>query len=180
MPKDLSQAFLRECFHYQPSTGELIRKERPLVHFRNEKCQRNYNRRFAGEIAGIPRKDGYKRVSLGMSLYLSHRIVWIMHYGEIPEGYFIDHISHDRSDNKVINLRLVTQGENNKNRSVSTKNTSGIVGVNFRKDTGKWQAYIDLNGKRMGLGSFPSKIEAAAVRKAAEIKYGFHENHGKC
>jgi hypothetical protein len=31
----------------------------------------------------------------------------------------------------------------------------------------------------MSLGSFSDKAEAIRARKAAEVKYGFHANHGK-
>lgn len=44
-----------------------------------------------------------------------HRIIWETFYGEIPEGYQIDHINTIRTDNRLDNLRVVTQAENNRN-----------------------------------------------------------------
>jgi hypothetical protein len=47
-------------------------------------------------------------------------------------------------------------------------------------DRKKWAAAIALpGGKCVALGRYDTLAEAAAVRKAAEKKYGFHENHGR-
>lgn len=47
-------------------------------------------------------------------------------------------------------------------------NKSGIVGVNWDKARGKWQASIRFKGKKYNLGRFTSKEEAAEVRAMAE------------
>ena len=36
-----------------------------------------------------------------------HRMVWEYHNGEIPEGYHIHHIDHDRNNNDIDNLTLI-------------------------------------------------------------------------
>lgn len=48
-----------------------------------------------------------------------HRMIWEYHNGEIPDGYVIDHISQDSLDNRLSNLRAVT---NSVNLSNSRKN----------------------------------------------------------
>jgi hypothetical protein len=58
-------------------------------------------------------------------------------------------------------------------------NTSGITGVTWHSQRGKWLAQIWVNGKKVHLGVFLSIDDAARARKDAEIKYSFHENHGK-
>ena len=57
-------------------------------------------------------------------------------------------------------------------------NTSGVTGVCFSKKGNKWFARIRLDGKSKHLGSFADKQDAIEARKDAEIKYGFHPNHG--
>jgi hypothetical protein len=99
-----------------------------------------------------------------------------MHYGVWPTQ-LIDHINGDSSDNRIVNLRQTTQSENNRNRRITDKNTSGYVGV--YKRGAKWCAQISVNGKNMHLGAYDTIEQAANARKQAEIDYGYHENHGR-
>ena len=95
----------------------------------------------------------------------------------MPGGQ-IDHISHSRSDNRWMNLRLVTNLENQRNASLRLDNSSGVQGVYYNKKAKKWQAQISVNGKQVYLGTFEDIGYAAIARKDAERKYGFHNNHG--
>jgi hypothetical protein len=36
----------------------------------------------------------------------AHRLVWLLAYGEIPEGHRVAHISDDKADNRLSNLKL--------------------------------------------------------------------------
>lgn len=90
----------------------------------------------------------------------------------------IDHIDHDRSNNKKENLRTVTVKENNKNASIRSDNKSGICGVSFRKRRNKWVAQIRVSGKNKTLGWFSNIEDAKSARYRAEKEYGFHHNHG--
>lgn len=101
-----------------------------------------------------------------------------MHYGKIPEGMEIDHINHITDDNRIENLRLVTRKDNCKNVSMSKSNKSGVVGVSWCKRTCKWFASIRVDRKEKFLGRYDKIDDAAAARKAAELKYNFHKNHG--
>lgn len=76
-----------------------------------------------GEIINIATKryllgslrNGYKRVNIQNKAYLVHLLVWTTFKGDIPEDYVIDHIDGNKENNKLENLRLVTQSENIKN-----------------------------------------------------------------
>lgn len=57
------------------------------------------------------------------------------------------------------------------NKRKCSRNTSGVEGVYFRKDTGKWSSYINKEGTRYNLGSFDTISEAIDARRKAEIKF---------
>ena len=55
-------------------------------------------------------------------------------------------------------------------RKLPRRNTSGVVGVYFRKDTHKWTAQIAYGKKKVkNLGAFSTLEEAARARKQAEL-----------
>ena len=125
------------------------------------------------------RKTSYIIIRYQDKIYAAHRIIWEMFYGEIPSGMQIDHKDGNGLNNSIDNLRLVSLGENLKNKSKYTNNTSGCAGVSWHKTHKKWVAYISDAGKRINLGYFKSLDDAIAVRREAEKTYGYHENHGR-
>lgn len=155
-----------ELLEYAPLTGE----------FKWKKCPANRWR--SNEFAGGNTKDGYRIISIKGRKYLSHRLAWLWMHGSWPEGQ-IDHINHDRLDNRIENLRVVTLQENRKNQRLSKANKSGFIGVSWATRDRRWRAAIQVKGKMMGLGDYKTFKEAVAARKAAEVKYNFHPNHGK-
>lgn len=132
-----------------------------------------------GDPVGNPNKNGYLRFQYKGKYYLVHRIVWEMHNGEIPAGMQIDHLWHNKLDNRIENLRLVSPLDNHRNRGKAPKNTSGVTGVCWSKPRAKWLASITVKGIRKHLGMFSNIEDAAKARKQAEMLYGFHSNHGK-
>ena len=66
----------------------------------------------------------------------------------------VDHVNNDKLNNNINNLRYATYQENNRNRQISIKNTSGSKGVTFHKKNNKWMAQIKINGKNKFLGYF--------------------------
>jgi len=160
----LTASKARELFNYDPITGELINK------FTRS------SRSMAGEIAGSNNGCGYRHVKAGGRRYLNHRVIFLMKTGRWPGE--IDHINHIRDDNRWENLREASHLENQRNKSLNKNNTSGVCGVYWRKDSQKWQTLIVVNNRLLHLGYYHDKEDAIAARAAAEIKYGFHENHG--
>lgn len=139
---------------------------------------RSAHRIHIGDIAGTVNKMGYISIKFYNEYYYAHRLIWLYVYGEFPPKQ-IDHINGNSGDNRVENLRCVSQAENTKNRMISRNNTSGVMGVSWCKAANKYQTYIDVDGKRKPLGLFKSIIEASKVRREAEIKYNYHPNHGR-
>lgn len=134
--------------------------------------------------AGRQRKSnsggyGYLDVQVHGRAYPVHRVVMLMCYGFYGESLEVDHINHVRNDNRLVNLRFVTHGENMKNKSISSKNTSGVTGVHFAKANKKYVAQIKVDRKVMHLGMFDTLEAAAAARAEANLKFNFNNNHGK-
>lgn len=176
---------LCKLLHYEPDTGLLFWRERAPDMFKEDKrgrggcAHKTWNTRFSGKEAFIyTDKDGYKNGGIFGVLYRAHRVIWAMETGAWPVDQ-IDHEDHDRSNNRFKNLREATHMENGWNQSIHVSNTSGTAGVHLNKALQKWRARITIHGKRISLGYFLDIEDAANARKEAEIKYGFHENHGK-
>ena len=131
-----------------------------------------------GEEAGTKNAAGYRVVSISSSRYYGHRVSWFMYYGAWPKST-IDHINGVRDDNRIVNLRDVDHKENLKNQRLQKSNTSGVVGVYWNKPTKNWRVKIEVNGKQIHIGYFQYMPDAVKARQKAEVKYGFHENHGR-
>ena len=130
-----------------------------------------------GAEAGSFDAHGYGQVRLDRQIYKEHRLVWFYHTGKWPEEQ-IDHINHQRRDNRFENLRLASNSENHRNRPMQRNNTSGFVGVYWDK-RGWFESYINAGGKKIRLGRFKNIEDAIEARQEANRRYGFHENHGK-
>lgn len=92
----------------------------------------------------------------------------------------VDHINGDSLDNRMSNLRDVTQKENLRNQRMSKLNSSGACGISpFKGKKGTtYKAQIGVNNTTVYLGTFKTLEKAVAARKAAEVELGFHKNHG--
>jgi hypothetical protein len=93
-----------------------------------------------------------------------------------PEGLVIDHINHDTLDNRRTNLRAITRLGNTQNKKGENKNNkSGVRGVCWNKNAGKWKAHIRVKGKQTHLGYFVDLEEAEkAVIKARKEKMEYY------
>ena len=164
--------YLRQRLRYEPETGKLYWRECVAA-------QTRWNSRWAGKEAGSISRYGYRVVFLDGAVFRAHRIAWAMVQGAWPnQKQDIDHIDHDRTNNRIENLRAVGRETNCRNASLSQRNTSGHAGVVWCRRTRKWQAQIAPNRRCIHLGRFVSFDDAVAARKAAEARYGFHANHG--
>ena len=172
----ITQERLKSLLHYSPETGVFVWNRRPRSMFKSERQQMLFNSRREGTEAGHKTNYGYISIRIDKRPYMAHRLAWLYVYGEWPK--FIDHDNRNKSDNRLCNLRNVTHSENMKNRDRQPNSTSGITGVSLIRSTGKWRAHIKHHGKWESLGNYQTIEEAAEARKAAEIKYGFHPNHG--
>lgn len=124
----------------------------------------------AGTQAGSIDTYGYAQIGINRTVFLAHRLAWLLSYGVMPDGE-IDHINGDRSDNRIENLRLASKGQNCQNSALRSDSSSGFKGVSRHQK--KYQARISFNKKLIHLGYFETP-EAAheAYRKAAAEYFG--------
>ena len=162
--RDLTVDLLNHLFEYDKETGNLIWK------IQNQGARK-------GSIAGTLRPDGRYQIAINNKLYLTHRLVFLMHKGYLPE--ILDHINNDAGDNRIENLRAASRSQNGYNSKLASNNKSGYKGVFWLKETKKWRAGITFNKKAIYLGCFDNVEEAAeVVRKAREELHGDFAHHG--
>jgi len=121
-------------YSYNPETGN-IRHKRKGVGIQH------------GAVAGT-KMNGYLNIKIQGRCYRAHRIAWMIHHGEWPDGY-VDHINHQKDDNRIHNLRLCNHSQNKANQSLSTMNTSGYKNIS-KQTAGRsgWRIRMTHNGKR--------------------------------
>ena len=156
---------LKEYVNYDPDTG-VFNRIKPAS-------------KFSNKLGVLDRNDcGYIRFVVCGHKDFGHRWAFLYMTGSFPDD-MVDHINHNKLDNRWENLRPVTNQENQRNMKVPKDNTSGVVGVYWHKPAKRWLASIRVDNRLVHLGSFASFSDAVDARKNAEVLYGFHENHGK-
>ena len=134
---------------------------------RLEKCiclqQRGYTyNKETGKIYGIHGKEiksksryGYIKLKPTNTIDLKgHHFAWYMTYGNVNFD-MLDHINHIRDDNRIENLRIVSQQQNMWNKTAK--------GYTWNKKENKWQCQIGRNGMVINLGLYDSEEEASSI-----------------
>jgi len=165
----ISQEELKRQVHYDPESGEFTRLVTSGGKKKGDK---------AGYIVKVKSGKKYILISANGKPHHAHRLAFLYMLGRFPINE-TDHISGDGTDNSWSNLRECTRSNNSRNRRLRSNNKSGTAGVYWDKSSEKWQSQITHNQKVITLGRFKDKQNAINERKSAEIKYGYHENHGQ-
>ncbi|MDX3926753.1 MAG: HNH endonuclease [Shinella sp.] len=157
-----------DLLEFDPDTG-LFRWKRKAG---DERYDRAWNKRLAGKLAGNYDRVGYLYIGIDGQKYAGHRLAWLIIHGDIPD-MDIDHKDGDRSNNRIRNLRLASDSQNQANMKLPCNNTSGCKGVSWHKSNKAWQARIIVGGKKIHLGSFPNKsLAIEAYVTAARSHHG--------
>lgn len=174
---------LRQLLRYDADTGLLFWKERPIEMFVGgeyppERRAASWNSRCADKEAfTYVNSAGYRSGAVNDLLLLAHRVIWAIHYSKWPDDD-VDHIDGDKLNNRIANLRDVPQAVNTRNAVGKSNNTSGVTGVSWRPDRGKWRARVMVNYREISLGHFDTLEEATIAREAAVRQFDFTERHG--
>lgn len=123
-------------------------------------------RRVDGNVGTVDR-EGYVRINFLREHYMEHRLIWLYHYGVMPTGQ-LDHINQDPSDNRIENLREVTNRENNLNKKQSNR----TIPPNIYFHHGKYRVDILYKGTRYKSISYKTVEEAIEERELLLEKAG--------
>jgi hypothetical protein len=176
----LTANYVQECLSYDKRRGVLRWKIRPEHHFDSAIRMSNWNKRYAGKIAGsvsVCNQGGTitKRIVVFISgkLHYAHRIIFLIVTGEMPKK--VDHRDMNGLNNRWTNLRAATTSQNNYNRRRYKNNTYGFKGVSKKRS--RWHARIRLDGKCISLGGFATAREAHSAYCTASRRY--HRKFGR-
>ena len=161
------QEELKRLFIYGPHTGNFYRKTSPC------------NSANVGDIAGTKtRDDGYTYIRFRGRPVAAQKLAWLFMYGEWPSEK-VDHKDRNRANNAISNLRLATSSQNQQNRKLCSRSTTGVKGVGLHKASGKYQVTLTIDGKKKHFGLFTDIETAELVARGAREKYhGEYHNHG--
>ena len=115
----------------------------------------------------INRVTGYRAIMVKGTLYLAHRVVYYWHTGEWPD--VIDHINGDRADNRIENLRSVSQLANLHGvRRDRQRKGEGLPGTRYKGRIKRWVALITVRGEVRYLGCYKTTEAAHEAYLAAK------------
>lgn len=125
--------------------------------------------RKAGDATGSMGCRGYLLVGFEGKRLPAHRVVFAMHHGYLPKQ--VDHINRIKTDNRIENLRPVTNTENARNVGLTSANKSGVKGVHWHKGIKRWIAACRHSGKQHLVGTFSD------LAKATEAISAYRKEH---
>lgn len=171
--------------YYQASNLGRVRSLDRTVTFSN-----GYDRFYKGGVMNGSVNKGYRQYSLNINgvnrTFQCSQLVAMAFLGHVPNGYdsVVDHINGITDDDRLENLRIVTQRENSSTcfRSDKKSLSSKYVGVSFFKKQEKWAAQIYYKDKNVVLGYFKTELEASNAYQLAlsKVKDGsFNHNDYK-
>jgi hypothetical protein len=130
----MTQQEAEALFRYEPETGKLFWKVPGP-------------KRNLFKEAGHESTSGYRRIMLRGKMYLAHRIVWLLHYRQLPA--MLDHKDRNCRNNKIENLRESDFSENGLNSKIRSDNRHNTTGVSYEPRTGKFYARFNCTAQTL-------------------------------
>ena len=147
-PRKMSYERISELFKYDAVNGGVVRIDgKGRWHPKPDK---------AGYIMYAVLEDSAK--------YKEHRLVYLLNNPDMDQSLQIDHINSIRSDNRIDNLRTVTNQQNQFNRP-------DALGFFWTPSKQLWNAKIKVYYKSIHLGYYDNILDARAAYLRAKKKY---------
>lgn len=102
--------YLEDCFDYNPDTGHLCWRARPVEHFKSLLAQRRWNAKYRGEPVGHMHEDAHIVVDIDGQTYQAKRILWKLVHREEPGGLIVAKDGNN-ANLKASNLECVSPVE---------------------------------------------------------------------
>lgn len=109
-------------------------------------------------------------------MFQIHRLVAQHFLDDWNQELTVDHINHDRSDNRYVNLRMISLSKNISNQCKDGL-SSTYHGVYWVKAKKQWRARIGRNGARISIGTYSNELEAAKARDDYIRENGWEEDY---
>lgn len=132
-----------------------------------EKAAEVLDCRWYLDARGYARRNGPRDAGKRAAIYLHRQLLEVLR----DESVEVDHLSGDRLDNRLANLRLVPPSGNRQNRNFCNTGSSRFRGVSWHRDRRAWQAQVHLDRKNHYLGLFDSEVAAAQVADTYRLKH---------
>lgn len=158
---DLTAQRLRELLHYDPETGVFtwaVSKRNGVIRGRPAGC--------------VSARLGYVVIRLDGTLYYAHRLAWLYVHDTFPTMH-IDHINGEPSDNRIVNLRDVSNAINRQNERRARVNNLSTGSLGVHKSGTRFVSQISHEGKCTYIGIF--KTKDAAHSAYLKAKRELHE-----
>jgi hypothetical protein len=151
----------RKKYKYDEKTGNFYWAIKP----------KNGNKSI-GDLAGSIDSNGYLTLRVFNKIIKAHRLAWAFCYGNFPNKV-IDHINHIKTDNRIHNLRDVSNAENLHNPRGSQINNKLNL-LNIRKKQNKYVVQINKAQKRFHIGVYKTINDALRARDISRILLGLN------
>lgn len=120
---------------------------------------------------------GYGKMSHNRTTAYAHRISYELCMGDIPEGMVVDHKCFTRECVNPAHLRITTYKQNTEHRQgPGRSNTSGWLGVSWRKDVRRWKGTVKHDGKAHHVGYFDDPEDAYSAVQAKRNELFTHND----
>lgn len=160
--------------YYQVSSLGRVRSLDRTITYSN-----GYDRFYKGVVLnGNVNRDGYRQTTLRISgvgrTFMFSQIVAMTFLGHEPNGHnlVVDHINGNKIDDRLVNLRVVTNRENCSTCFRTNSNTlsSSYVGVIWVSRDEIWRSQIKYKGSQVTIGYYKDEKDASDSYQKALLK----------
>ncbi|TIT90386.1 MAG: hypothetical protein E5W41_00230 [Mesorhizobium sp.] len=172
---------LRELIDYDPTTGEMIWKNRTVDWFiggvsrgAEQECLR-WNKTYSGKRAMTTNRKCSKNTFRAGAIFgvpcLAHSVVFAIQFNRYANAHHAE--DGDFTNLIITNIKETSWSDIQKESKVfkNASASSRYFGVSFSKTRQRWTVTMRVNGKQMAIGTFKVEEDAADAYDRAALKY---------